>query len=68
MGSPRGVNEYINTNDNYSYLQYSFLFGKLGPKLRGWLLKGAAIFVIALGISTLWQGLAYYAIMRNLLG
>ena len=51
-----------------SMLSASFLFGKLGPKLRGWLLKGAAIFVIALGVSTLWQGLAYYAIMRNLLG
>jgi hypothetical protein len=24
-----------------------------------WLLKGAALFVIALGISTLWQGLLY---------
>mgnify|MGYP000096559321 CR=1 FL=1 len=46
----------------------SFLFGKLGPRLRGWLLKGAALFVIALGLSTLWQGLRYYAVMRNLLG
>jgi len=51
-----------------SMLSASFLFGKLGPKLRGWLLKGAALFVIALGISTLWQGLRYYAVMRNLLG
>lgn len=51
-----------------SMLSASFLFGKLGPKLRGWLLKGAALFVIALGVSTLWQGLAYYAVMRNLLG
>lgn len=51
-----------------SMLSASFLFGKLGPKLRGWLLKGAALFVIALGLSTLWQGLRYYSIMRNLLG
>ena len=51
-----------------SMLSASFLFGKLGPKLRGWLLKGAALFVIALGISTLWQGIRYYAVMRNLLG
>jgi uncharacterized protein len=51
-----------------SMLSASFLFGKLGPKLRGWLLKGAALFVIALGVSTLWQGIRYYAVMRNLLG
>ena len=51
-----------------SMLSASFLFGKLGPRLRGWLLKGAALFVIALGVSTLWQGVTYYAVMRNLLG
>lgn len=51
-----------------SMLSASFLFGKLGPKLRGWLLKGAAIFVIVLGISTLWQGIRYYTVMNSLLG
>jgi sulfite exporter TauE/SafE len=51
-----------------SMLSASFLFGKLGPKLRGWLLKGAALFVIALGVSTLWQGIRYYAVMNKLLG
>lgn len=51
-----------------SMLSASFLFGKLGPRLRGWLLKGAALFVIALGVSTLWQGLRYYVVMRNLIG
>lgn len=51
-----------------SMLSASFLFGKLGPKLRGWLLKGAALFVIALGVSTLWQGIRYYTVMNNLLG
>ena len=51
-----------------SMLSASFLFGKLGPKLRGWLLKGAALFVIALGASTLWQGVTYYAVMRKLIG
>ncbi len=51
-----------------SMLSASFLFGKLGPKLRGWLLKGAALFVIALGVSTLWQGVAYYVVMRKLIG
>lgn len=49
-----------------SMLSASFLFGRLGARTRGWLLRGAALFVIALGISTLWQGLSYYAVMRNL--
>lgn len=49
-------------------LSASVLFGKLGPKVRGWLLKGAALFVIALGVSTLWQGIDYYLVMRKLLG
>lgn len=49
-----------------SMLAASVLFGKLGAKTRGWLLKGAALFVIALGLSTVWQGLAYYSVMRNL--
>ena len=49
-----------------SMLAASFLFGKLGVKTRGWLLRGAALFVIALGISTLWQGLAYYSVMHKL--
>lgn len=49
-----------------SMLTASFLFGKLGVKTRGWLLRGAALFIIALGVSTLWQGLAYYSVMRKL--
>ena len=49
-----------------SMLSASFLFGKLGPRLRGWLLKGAALFVIALGVSTLWQGLRYFLVMVKL--
>lgn len=44
----------------------SFLFGKLGPRLRGWLLKGAALFVIALGLSTLWSGVRFYLVMYKL--
>jgi sulfite exporter TauE/SafE len=51
-----------------SMLSASFLFGKLGPRLRGWLLKGAALFVIALGVSTLWQGVRYYLVMHKLVG
>lgn len=49
-----------------SMLAASFLFGRLGAKTRGWLLRGAALFVIALGLSTLWQGIHYYGVMRNL--
>jgi sulfite exporter TauE/SafE len=49
-------------------LSASVLFGKLGPRLRGWLLKGAALFVIALGVSTLWQGLRYFLVMIKLVG
>lgn len=51
-----------------SMLSASFLFGKLGPRLRGWLLKGAAVFVIALGLSTFWQGISYYMVMHRLIG
>jgi hypothetical protein len=51
-----------------SMLSASFLFGKLGPGLRGWLLKGAALFVIALGVSTLWQGVRFYLVMHKLVG
>ena len=51
-----------------SMLSASFLFGKLGPALRGWLLKGAALFVIALGVSTLWQGVRFYLVMHKLVG
>ena len=48
-----------------SMLFASVLFGKLGPKLRG-LQKLAALFVIALGVSTLWQGLRFYLVMYKL--
>ena len=50
-----------------SMLSASFLFGKLGIKTRGWLLRGAALFVILLGVSTLWQGIRYYTVMQRLL-
>jgi hypothetical protein len=46
----------------------SFLFGRLGVRTRGWLLKGAALFVIALCIATAWQGIRYYLVMQRLLG
>ncbi len=49
-----------------SMLLASVLFGKLGPRIRGVLQKGAALFVIALGVSTLWQGIAYFRVMQKL--
>lgn len=49
-----------------SMLTASFLFGRLGAKARGWLLRGAALFIIMLGFSTLWQGLAYYGATHKL--
>ena len=44
-----------------SMLGASFLFGRLGAKTRGWLLRGAALFVIALGLNTLWHGIRFYS-------
>ena len=49
-----------------SMLFASVLFGKLGPRLRGSLQKLAALFVIALGAATLWQGLRFYLVMYKL--
>ncbi|MBE0625313.1 MAG: sulfite exporter TauE/SafE family protein [Burkholderiales bacterium] len=49
-----------------SMLFASFLFGKLGPRLRGWFLKGAALVVIAAGVSTLWSGGKLYLHMYQL--
>ena len=49
-----------------SMLLASVLFGKLGPKMRGYLQKGAGLFVIALGLSTLWQGISYFRVMHKL--
>ncbi|MDE2117615.1 MAG: sulfite exporter TauE/SafE family protein [Betaproteobacteria bacterium] len=46
-----------------SMLTASFLFGKLGVKTRGWLLRGAALLVIVLGFTTLWRGIRFYAKM-----
>ena len=49
-----------------SMLFVSLVFGKLGAKVRGRLLKAAAIFVIGLGVSTLWQGVTFFNVMKNL--
>lgn len=44
----------------------SLVFGRLGAKLRGLLLKGAALVVIVLGIGTLLQGIRFFEIMIRL--
>lgn len=51
-----------------SMLFASVLFGRLGPRLRGALQRAAAVFVIALGAATLWQGITYYRVMHKLVG
>ncbi len=45
----------------------SWLFGRLGVRARNWLLKAAALTVIALGLSTLWQGSRYFLVMYRLI-
>ena len=49
-----------------SMLFVSLAFGKLGAKVRGWLLKGAALIVIVMGGSTVYQGGRFFHIMRGL--
>jgi uncharacterized protein len=49
-----------------SMLFVSFVLGRLGARARGWLLRGAAVLVIALGAATLAQGLRFFAVMKNL--
>ncbi|MEG3638018.1 sulfite exporter TauE/SafE family protein [Magnetococcus sp. PR-3] len=43
-----------------------FAFHKLGIIVRGWLLKIAALFIVIMGLQTLWQGLTFFSIMRLL--
>ena len=49
-----------------SMLCASVLFGRLGPQLRGQLQKGAALFVVALGISTPWSGVRFFPVTHSL--
>jgi uncharacterized protein len=51
-----------------SMFSAGFLFSRLGVRARGWLLRGAAIVVIVLGVATMWQGIQYYLVMHKLLG
>ena len=49
-----------------SMLFVSVAFGKLGSRVRGWLLKGAAVTVIVMGTLTVYQGAKFFDIMRGL--
>jgi len=49
-----------------SMLLVSVVFAKLGARVRGWLLRGAALIVIGLGVGTVHQGLRYYSAIRGL--
>jgi hypothetical protein len=49
-----------------SMLLVSVLFSRLGTKARGRLLQLAAIFVIGLGVATLYQGATFFDVMKNL--
>lgn len=44
----------------------SIAFARLGPRLRGGLLKAAALCVVVLGLGTLYQGVSYFLVMRSL--
>lgn len=49
-----------------SMLLVSALFARLGAKVRGRLLQLAAIFVIGLGVATLYQGVRFFDVMKDL--
>lgn len=49
-----------------SMLFVSMAFGRLGARVRGLLLKGAAVVVVAMGGATVYQGAKYFHIMRGL--
>ena len=44
----------------------SVLFRRLGNRLRGQLLKAAAVVVVLMGLGTLYQGVSYFNVMRKL--
>jgi sulfite exporter TauE/SafE len=49
-----------------SMMFVSLILGRLSPKMRGLLLKAAALFVIALGVMTLYQGVRFLDVMLKL--
>jgi uncharacterized protein len=44
----------------------TLVFGRLGARVRGHLLKAAAVVVIVMGLATLYQGVSYLNVMRKL--
>lgn len=51
-----------------SMLALSLIVGRLGCGIRGRMMQVAALFVIALGVATLYQGIRYFEVMQGLLG
>jgi hypothetical protein len=49
-----------------SMIFVSVVFGRLGARLRGVLLKAAALVVIALGVATILQGVRFFEVMLRL--
>lgn len=49
-----------------SMVGISYLLARLGVKARGHLLQIAALFVIGLGVATLYQGVAFFQVMKGL--
>lgn len=49
-----------------SMMFVSVLFGRMGARFRGWLLKTAALVVIAMGAATVYQGVRYTMVMKDL--
>ncbi|HUO63719.1 MAG TPA: sulfite exporter TauE/SafE family protein [Terriglobales bacterium] len=49
-----------------SMLLVSVVFARLGTRVRGWLLRAAALIVIGLGVATVMQGVRYYSAIRRL--
>ena len=49
-----------------SMIFVSVVFGRLGARLRGVLLKAAAVVVIALGVATILQGARFFEVMLRL--
>ena len=47
-------------------LLVTVIFTRLGARVRGHLLTGAAVVVIAMGVATLYQGVSYFNVMRKL--
>lgn len=49
-----------------SMLFVSVAFGKLGTRVRGLMLKIAAFVVVLMGVSTMYQGITYFNVMKGL--